>query len=646
MQIFHHRPMALAACLYALVALLATKLTGTPHLILLILALGLFSLFLILCLIKKRAGRRGIIALLCLGAVVLSLVTSYCFFKIRYAELQHYVGTPCRVEGQVIERMSGEAYYSRFRVQIDRINEEDESFGALLECDYPSPLQSGDRFNAELVPRAFESDAYFDEESYSLSDGCMLILVLQEGDACTISSDADRPLSVWASDLNLELSYDLYQKTGGGLTSRLLLGNDRFFSDFDELRFSYTGVSHLLALSGLHVSILIGAIELLLRRLRAPKIARAVLIPLVAIGYLILTGCSVSAMRAVLMVCILYFAYLWKGDYDPFTALSLALVLILQGTPYAVYDLSLWLSFSAAGAIIIFMPLFQQVCDRWREKTRLPLPIFRLLRAIFSAIAVGLIANIALLPLSAFFFGEISVWSIPITLLFSVPVTLILILGALLILFPFVSVLGELCGAIETWMLRVVGNLCETGHGLLPLQDSLCFAVVSILAVVLILLVVLRIKRLKWSLSVPLLCALLVLSSFLGIHAPEKQHWKVSSFEATVGDVRVYTKEGRAVVVNDAVGSLNLSHEIKQHINGEMCTEIDSLIVCTLDERTPYFLSKLSTKRFVRELHLPMPKDAREHSIAERICIDAERYGIPVSYDAADQLSQFDTIKE
>ena len=638
MQIFHHRPMALAACFYALFALLATKLTNTSHLLLLLLAFALFLALLLVFWIKKRAGRRGIVALLCVGAVLLSLGTSYCFFKIRYAGLQSYVGTPCRVRGQVIERLCGEAYYSRFRVQIDQINEDEESFGALLECDYPSPLQNGDCFQAEIVPRAFESDEFFDEESYSLSDGCMLVLVSQEGDSCTILPSDDIPLSVWASNLNLKLSYDLYGETGGGLTSRLLLGNDRFFSDLDELRFSYTGISHLLALSGLHVSILIGAIELLLRRLRVPRVARAILIPLAAIGYLILTGCSVSAMRAVLMVCILYLAYLWKGDYDPFTALSLALFLILQGTPYAVYDLSLWLSFLAAGSIIIFMPAIRKMTDRWREKTHLPKPVFRLFRALFSAISVGVIANIALLPLSAFFFGEISVWSIPVTLLFSIPVSVLLILGAILLLFPSFPYLGEACGAIEEWMLDVVEALSEMGHGLLPLQDVRCTAVILILAAVLILLAVLRVKRWRWSLSVPLLCVAVVISSFAGVHAPERQGWKTTTLEVSSGKVLIRTKEGRAVVVNDAEGTLNLSYEIKKTVNAQMCTEIESLVLCEIDPQAPYFLSKLSTKIFVRELHLPKPRNIQQTAIAERICIDAERYGIPVFYDAEEQL--------
>jgi len=642
MHLFHHRPLAFAACLYVLGAVLALKLSGTAHLVLLIISgcllVGLAGFF---C-FEKTIGKRGICACLCLVALVASLGTSYRFFKIRYANLQDRVGETCTVEGSVIERLSGDSFYSNFRVEIDRLNGEEASFGARLECSYSSPLQLGDRFVAQVVPRTFTNDEYFDEESYSLSDGCLLVLVSQDSDGCTVVGREDATLSVWASKTNMKLSQDLYQATKGGLVPRLLLGNGSFLSEIDQLRFSYTGTSHLLALSGLHVSILIGFLELILRRLRVPRMVKAFLVPTAAIGYLILTGSPVSAIRAVLMVCILYLAYLWRGEYDPFTALSLALVLILQISPYAVYDLSLWLSFAAAGSIVIYMPLIRKWMEAWKEKTKLPRPVFGILRRFITAISVGVIVNIALLPLSAVIFGEISLWSVPVTLLFSIPVALILILGILCLLFPFVPYLPELCGTVESWMLATVQAISELEHGLLPLGDTGCGIVLALLVLALILLAVLPVKRMIWWLSVPVLCVAVIGSSFMGGYASGRQEWNKSVLEYSQGEVCIYTKEGRAVVVNHTVGALNPAYEIKTCVNDRMGTEIDSLIFEEFYAQSPYFFSKLSERIFVRALHLPIPKNAHESAIAKRIGIDAERYGTDVLFDAEEQLSKYE----
>lgn len=642
MHIFHRRPVAFAACLYVLCAAVALKLSSALHLALLIAAgcvlVGLALLFLL----KKRVGKRGILALLCLVAVVLSLGTSFGFFKIRYADLQSLVGKPCAVEGLVTERLSGDVYFSRFRITVDRLNGEENSFDALLECDYSSSLQPGDRFLMNAVVRAFRTDEYFDEEEYTLSDGCMLVLVSDTSESCTHLGNNTASLSVSASSANQKLSYKLNEATGrNGLSSRLLLGNGTFLSEIDRLHFTYTGVSHLLALSGLHVSILIGFLELILKRIRVPRVGRAILIPIASIGYLILTGSPISAVRAVLMVCVLYLAYLWREEYDSFTALTLVLVLILQFSPYAIYDLSLWLSFCAAGSIIIFMPLIQGMMNKWKEKTSLPRPVFTLIKGVLSALAVGMIVNIAMLPLSAAIFGEVSLWSVPVTLLFSVPVSLILILGFLTLVFPFLPFLGELCGAVEAWMLSTAQSFFEIENGLLPLVNDGCRMLLWLLTAALVLFAVLKIKRLIWWLTVPILCAAVLVSSYLSVYIPSQENTQESVLEYARGNICIYTKEGRAVVVNHTSGALNPAYEIKTVVNQACCTEIKSLVFDSYYQQSTYLLCKLSERICVRTLHLPLPQNEREAAISKRICIDAERYGIRVLFDAEEQLEKY-----
>jgi len=636
-RIFHFRPLALALCLYAVFAVCAINLFGTAHLILFVISLCLLAGALLLFLLRRRIGRRGIVALLCLASIALSLGTSYIFFKIKYANVQELVGTPCTVEGYVKDRTSSHPGFSRLRVCVQGVNGEEQSFDAFLDCEYPTPLQIGDRFVVETVPRAFEKDEFFDEEEYSLAEGCLIVFQTGEHTDCQILDEKEKSLMVWASQWNLRLSNDLYQSTGGygtGLLPRILLGNDTFLSEIDEMRFSYAGVSHLLALSGLHVSILIGFLELLLGRFRMPKIGRAILVPIAALFYLILTGCSVSAARAVLMVCILYFAYLWRGEYDSFTALTVALAVILQIMPYSVYDFSMWLSFAAAASIIVFMPLVQRALEAWREKTRLPGPLFRLLRGLITAISVGVIVNVALIFLNAIVFGELSVWSVPITLLFSIPVSVLLVLGILLLLFPSFPYLGELCRFIESRMLETVREVTDLGGGILPLWDWRCGFFIVLLTVAILAFAILPLRKKRWVLVVPILVLGVVVSSVWVPYAPEYSEWKTESLHSYFGTVSVYTREGHATVVSDTNGPVEFSYEIKYLINREMCTEIDSLILCKNSSQSTYSIAKLAERVRINRLHLPMPRSEKEAMIADRLRLEAVRYGIAVSFDA------------
>ena len=166
--------------------------------------------------------------------------------------------------------------------------------------------------------------------------------------------------------------------------------------------------------------ILIGFAELLLRKMRLPKLVRSILIPLLALGYLCLTGFSLSTVRAVLMACVLYLAFLSRARYDSFTALCAALMLILFVTPYAVWDLSLWMSFLAAAAIVIFSPACQKFLEERKQNWRLPMWCFSPVRGFLTALFVGVIANLGLLLLSAVTFGELSILSVPVTMLLSI----------------------------------------------------------------------------------------------------------------------------------------------------------------------------------------------------------------------------------
>ena len=152
---------------------------------------------------------------------------------------------------------------------------------------------------------------------------------------------------------------------------------------------------------------------------------------------MLLTGCSPSTARAVLMLCVLYVSFLLREDYDSFTALGAAMMGILILSPNAVLDLSLWMSFSAAAAIVIFVPIITDLFGEASRLSGLPKFLEKLLRAIITALIVGVAANAAILPLSAYFFGQTSVFSVGLTLLLSPILTPILALSAICLFFSF-----------------------------------------------------------------------------------------------------------------------------------------------------------------------------------------------------------------
>ena len=121
----------------------------------------------------------------------------------------------------------------------------------------------------------------------------------------------------------------------------LLIGDKSNFSDSFSEQVADTGVSHIFAVSGMHLSFFVSAILVFGRNRRwvcALAIAAAFLFAAV-------TGFSASVVRAAVMQTSVLTAPLFRRENDSLTSLSASLLLLLCGNPYAVADVGLQLSF-------------------------------------------------------------------------------------------------------------------------------------------------------------------------------------------------------------------------------------------------------------------------------------------------------------
>jgi competence protein ComEC len=148
----------------------------------------------------------------------------------------------------------------------------------------------------------------------------------------------------------------------GGILAALAVGDQRAISSEEWRLFNRTGVTHLMSISGLHVTLVSGLVAWLValgwRRLPALALrlparkAAAVAAVAAALGYTLLAGFGVPAQRTFWMVSIVA-AALWSGQMtSPWRTLALALAVIVFFDPWAMLAPGLWLSFGAV--LLIF----------------------------------------------------------------------------------------------------------------------------------------------------------------------------------------------------------------------------------------------------------------------------------------------------
>lgn len=182
------------------------------------------------------------------------------------------------------------------------------------------------------------------------------------------------------------------------LIKAILLG-DKSDLDVDvKQAFINTGAMHMLAVSGLHVGIIVMLLGLMFKYLflfRGKNLAFILMILLLWF-YAFLTGFSASVVRAVVMFTILIVAQLLRRGYQPITSLSIAAFVILLFDPLALFDIGFQLSFLAMAGIFSVFPILE---NGFVSKNKL-------LDLIWKGTVIGLAAQVFTIPISLYYFKQ------------------------------------------------------------------------------------------------------------------------------------------------------------------------------------------------------------------------------------------------
>ncbi len=163
--------------------------------------------------------------------------------------------------------------------------------------------------------------------------------------------------SLWRFRCRLGKIYDeLLPPEDAGVMKAVVLGDKgELAGDLKEL-YRINGIVHILAISGLHISILGMGLYRFLRRLSLPVFTSAFVAVFFMVNYAIFTGAGTSTVRAVAMFSILSYAEVERRSYDLPTALLLSAAVTAVFNPYELFMSAFWLSYTAVFGIAVFFP--------------------------------------------------------------------------------------------------------------------------------------------------------------------------------------------------------------------------------------------------------------------------------------------------
>ncbi len=218
----------------------------------------------------------------------------------------------------------------------------------------------------------------------------------------------------------------LGRRKAGFITS-VAFGYSEALDNEDREDMKVFGISHAIAVSGLHMAIVYG----ILRRVFGSKISL-----FIALLYVLFTGASSSTVRAYIMIFIMSFALVVKRNYNPLASISLAGMILLLLHPYDLFSLGFELSFLATLGIILF-------------NKKLNRKLYKLSKRIREGMAVSISAQILTLPILIYSFNEFSVNFLIGNIIILPIINILVLLGNLLLIFnkiiPVFNYLLYLC---------------------------------------------------------------------------------------------------------------------------------------------------------------------------------------------------------
>ena len=301
------------------------------------------------------------------------------------------------------------------------------------------------------------------EETDSLTSRGIFLVAYAQGGLASRRPDSV-PLRYWPAHWSRALKDALrahLPQDASGLGLALVTGDKTGLTQTQLVALRRAGLSHTVAVSGLHIGFLAGFVTLLLGRRR--RRAAAVALP-VLIAFALAVGLGPSVVRAVVMQAFLMLGPLLGRETDPPTSLSAALLLLLLANPYAVGSVSLQLSFAAVAGILALSGRVQTwLLDRVKTRRK---PLLAAARFVAATLAVTLGALAFTTPLSALYFGGVSL-AAPLSNLLCLPA--VAAAFVLCLLSAALGPLGPLAGLLCRYVLGVAAGLSALPFASLPM---------------------------------------------------------------------------------------------------------------------------------------------------------------------------------
>ncbi len=549
-------------------------------------------------------------AFLCvmLSVCLLGIAEHNATRKIKTFADESYIvsGTLCDLPYQ----QNGRYYYP---VKTDFIEGEKVKIKVRLVSSEPLDLEPHDRVTAKLHLFALGAKSKNPSvQTQYKAKGFLLGASLHAEQARIVKGEEN---SLFSCILNLRHRLALEIESNlpapeNGVLAAMSLGTSRSLSKEVQQQFRSAGVSHLLVVSGLHLSIYSGILVLCLEKLRLHRKKRALIGLALTACITVLTGGAPSVLRAACMLSVLLLADLFSREADALNSLGIALFLMLLINPFAAKSLSLLLSSLATLGILLFAKPIERALLSKIKRCKPHKVLHGFLSFCISTFAVTTAVTICTLPVQMLAFGTFTLFALLANFLL-VPlagmVLLFTVLGAFFSLFSL-HALSTACFFpafyLAKYMIFITAQIAKLPFAVVPVSDTLPKILLGVSFLILAILCLLPFSKERFLKPVAGVLAVLFLLGNLLSFGWNRAQLQIFPIE---------TKNGTCVLLHTGSENILLSSAVDNYADYEICAilytygakELDAVFVPTEKPEAMSLLHKVSAQYPIKTLYVP-----------------------------------------
>lgn len=474
------------------------------------------------------------------------------------------------------------------------------------------PLRAGDRIKVNVgfyLPNMTEG---FDRAAYQAANRCYIAASYTEGEDeqpvsfSVIKADSDslRWLPQRIARFCKQAVTNALPACEAGLLSGLLIGDTASLPEEDTLAFRISGLSHMVAVSGMHIAFLVAFCHLLLGR----RIGTWVSIPLI-LFFVPIAGGTPSVIRAAVMYLIAAGAFIARREANSLNSLFAALGLLLLINPYSIASLSLQLSFAATFGLVLFSGRMQS--RLMKPFSKLPKLVQKLVSVAAGALSCTVCATIFTTPILLTSFGYVSMLSLVSNLLV-VGVTAVCFIGGFLlcvaaaVLPAAVPAIAKILTPFLDYILWVANRVADIPLGLVNWRDGFGLAALAVLFAAVVLWLIAG-THIKWKVILPCVCILVIGLSSAGTYY-HQQRYRVTYLPCGSGQAIIVADTGGSMTLIDCAGDggyRDAAALVQEWMRWNNFTHIDTLILTAVDKGHARDLPTLLEKTEVDRILIP-----------------------------------------